>query len=34
MFNVNDAIFKLSDKIDKEDYEELEDWSRCNCCGE
>jgi len=34
MFNVNDPIFKLSNKIDNDDLEELEDWSRCNSCGE
>jgi len=34
MFNVNDPIFKLSNKVDAEDLEELEEWSRCGCCGD
>jgi hypothetical protein len=33
MFNVNDPIFKLSDKLEDDDLEEVEEWSRCGCCG-
>jgi hypothetical protein len=34
MFNVNDPIFKLANKVNAEDLEELEEWSRCGCCGD
>jgi formylmethanofuran dehydrogenase subunit E len=34
MFNVNDPIFSRRIAIDPEEYEELEEWSRCSSCGE
>lgn len=34
VFNVNDRIFATEQKVDDEDCEPKEDWSRCNCCGD
>ena len=34
IFNVNDPIFKRYDKIPEHETEEMEDWSRCNCCND
>ena len=34
MFHINDKIFTLNGKIGDEYIEELEEWSRCNCCGD
>lgn len=34
VFNVNDKIFTVDEKIDEDDCEPKEDWSRCNCCGD
>jgi hypothetical protein len=34
MFNVNDPIFQRDEPIAEDDTEELEEWSRCNCCGD
>ena len=34
MFNVNDPIFQLKEKLSEDEWEEVESWSRCNCCGE
>lgn len=33
MFNVNDQIFKIKN-YDPDNNEELEEWSRCNSCGD
>ena len=34
MFNVNDKIFTRRIAISEDEYEELEEWSRCSSCGE
>ena len=34
MFNVNDPIFVLAEKIDDDQCEPIQEWSRCNCCGD
>jgi hypothetical protein len=34
MFNVNDPIFHLRVALSSEDFEDVEEWSRCNCCGD
>ena len=34
MFTVNDAIFSLKNMLPEDEWEELEDWSRCGCCGD
>jgi len=34
MFNVNDPIFTRSKEISEEEKEEVEEWSRCGCCGD
>ena len=33
IFKYNDAIFRLSHVLDEADWEALEDYSECNCCG-
>ena len=33
-FNIQDQIFYRSDRIPENETEEIEDWSRCNCCGD
>ena len=34
MFHINDRIFTRAAKPDEDELEQLEDWSRCNCCGD
>ena len=34
MFHFDDKIFNLSEPIDEDMHEDIEDWSRCNCCGD
>jgi len=34
MFTINDPVFKRDDRIPEDETEEIEDWSRCNCCGD
>lgn len=34
MFNVNDPIFHLRVALSSDDFEDVEEWSRCNCCGD
>lgn len=34
MFNVNDKIFTRRVALDPEEYEEVEEWSRCDSCGD
>ena len=34
MFHINDKIFTRTAKIDDDELEQLEEWSRCNCCGD
>ena len=34
MFHINDQIFTRTAKIDDDELEVLEEWSRCNCCGD
>jgi hypothetical protein len=34
MFNVNDPIFSRRVAVSTDDYEEIEEWSRCGSCGE
>lgn len=34
MFNVNDSIFFRSGQIQDDECEEVEEWSRCGCCGD
>ena len=34
MFNVNEPIFSRRIAISTDDYEEIEEWSRCGSCGE
>ena len=34
MFNVNDPIFVLQGRVPEDQCEMLEEWSRCNCCGD
>jgi hypothetical protein len=34
VFNVNDPIFELENRIPVDESEQKEDWSRCNCCGD
>ena len=33
MFKVNDPIFQLCERVPDDECEDLEEWSRCNCCG-
>ena len=34
VFNVNDQIFSIEDKVADDDCESKDDWSRCNGCGD
>ena len=34
MFHVSDPIFARTEPLLDEDCEPLEDYSRCNCCGD
>ena len=34
VFNVNDKIFSIEEKIAEDEFEMKEDWSRCNGCGD
>ena len=34
MFHIDDRIFARSTKIDNDEMEQLEEWSRCNSCGD
>ena len=34
MFNVNDPIFVLQGRVPEDQCEMVEEWSRCNCCGD
>ena len=34
MFNVNDPIFTRSKELPEDECEEVEEWSRCGCCGD
>ena len=34
MFNVNDPIFLRARELDQDECEEIEEWSRCGCCGD
>lgn len=33
MFHINDKVFTRAHKVDDDEFEVREDWSRCNCCG-
>ena len=34
MFHINDRIFTRGEKVDDDELEVMEEWSRCNCCGD
>lgn len=34
MFNANDPIFSRKRDLDADEREEVEEWSRCGCCGD
>ena len=34
MFHINDQVFNRTAKVAEDELEALEEWSRCNCCGD